>query len=518
MVKLPIFLATISIILVIVFMGGCGDDSTTSPTLPDQSSLLLSRLVVSMVPGASETVLISATNSDGSHCTCTISNSNPGVAGVTISDSTLHITGVDYGTTNLTVTGDNGKSCVLPIQVYDPFVLNSGELLITYVDTYNLRWNDQGSGGTYDGSFFHPVTTDGFRALGSLACGPNGYPNPNGLYAMMVVKAVPGSDALADPVGYEQIYNDANSGANMFGSFWRPIPPEGYVALGTVVANNTWNQPSLSDVVCVRSDLTIAAETGAFIYNDLGTGAYMFLSCWKIDQPTCGPHDYAYLAPGTFVGVSYWDQPTSSPMHHVLNVDLPMLAEAPYQSFVPKLTGYVAPPEETLPMMGKAMLVPCSIVSDQLHPNMSWRVANSPLYRLERQIYYKLLYHNHNQTSEMQTNSVTIRSGVTVTESQSYWEETAVSLSVEAGVSIEFFSSKVTATVSQKFGYQTQTSVSELQEIERTSSVNTAPGKAAALWQQYNRYILMRHNGTAYEPVSSWEFGINSYVTDEYPD
>jgi len=305
----------------------------------------------------------------------------------------------------------------------------------------------------------------------------------------------------------------------MFGSFWRPIPPEGYVALGTVVANNTWNQPSLSDVVCVRSDLTITAEAGAFIYDDRGTGAYMFLSCWKIDQPTCGPHDYAYLAPGTFVGVSNWNSPSVNPMLNVLNVELPMLAEAPYQSFVPKLTGYDVPPEETVPMMGKAMLVPCTIVNDLLYANnIGWRVANSPLYRLERHVYYKLLYHNYNQTSEMQTNSVTIRSGVTTTESQSYWEETAVSLSVEAGVSIEFFSSKVTATVSQTFGYSSQTSVSELQEIERSSSINTPPGKAAALWQQYNRYILKRHNGTTFEPVSAWEFGINSYVTDEYPD
>jgi len=319
-------------------------------------------------------------------------------------------------------------------------------------------------------------------------------------------------------VGYQLIYNDRNSGADMFGSFWRPLPPDGYTALGTVVGHNTWGAPPLSEVVCVRSDLTIIAESGDFIYDDRETGADMFLSCWKIDQPSAGPHDYAYLAPGTFVGVDNWNRPSVDPVMYVLKVDLPTLAEAPYQNFVPRLTGYDTPSEETMPILGKAMLVPCSIINDVIYSgNVGWQVANSPLYRLERQVYYKLQYHNHNQTSEIQTNSVTIRSGMTTTESETIWNSTSISISVEAGLSFKAFSGKVTATVSRSFGYESQTSVAELQEREVSSSINTPPGKAAALWQRFNRYVLYRHNGTDLEPVSAWEFGIDSYVTDEYP-
>jgi hypothetical protein len=246
----------------------------------------------------------------------------------------------------------------------------------------------------------------------------------------------------------------------------------------------------------------------------------MYLGTWKIDPPDAGPHEDAYLSTGTFVGWSQWSPPAVHPVMNVLNVPLPLLAEAPYQTYVPKLTGYDKPADETVPTMAREMLVPCTIVKDQLYDasNPHWRITNSPFYRLERQVYYKLLYHNHNQTSEVQTNSVLIRSGVTTTESESYWNETSISITVEAGVSIKMFESKVSTTVSTSFGYESMTSVAVLQEKEVTSTINTAPGKAAALWQQYNRFILKRHNGTTLEPVSAWEFGIDSYVTDEYPD
>jgi hypothetical protein len=481
---------------------------------------VLSQLVVSVVPGASQTVTICAANPAGAHDPCTITNGNSDIASAVLVDSTIHITGLACGTANITVTSNCGLERILPVKVYTPYVLETDDLFITFVDDFTLRWADWGSGGTYDGSFYHPVATDGYHALGSLGLGPDGYPNPNGTRAVMVVKAKPGHEAaLAYPTDYEQIYNDANSGADMYGSFWRPIPPSGYVALGTVVAADTWSKPSLTDVVCVRTDLAITAEAGAFIYDDRGTAAYMFLSCWKVDQPDAGPHDLAYLVTGTFVGVNNWSRPSASPMLYVLKVDLPTLAEAPYQTYVPKLLGYDSPAAETVPTMAKAMLVPCSIINDQLYGgNIAWQVANSPMYRLERRVFYKLLYHNHNQTSELQTNNVIIRSGITTSESNRVWNETAISVSVEAGLSIKAFEAKVSATVSRAFGYETQTSVSELQEKSVASSINTSPGKAAALWQKYNRYVLFRHNGADLEPVSSWEFGIDSYVTDEYPN
>jgi hypothetical protein len=471
-----------------------------------------------MVPDGIENVLVLAKNKDGQVEAFEVESGDANIAGVTpVSDSVIQITGVNYGKTNITITSTSGATKKLPVWVYDHQVLDVGELLITFCDVFQYCWDDRGSGGDYDGSYYHPLPDSGFKPLGSI--GFRNYYNPNGIHTVMVVKAKQGSDALAAPVDYTLVYNDVGSGANTDGSFWTPVPPSGYLALGTV-AQAGYNKPDTNAVVCVRADLTILGDAGDFIWIDEGTGANMWLGTWKIDPPDAGPHEDAYLSTGTFVGWNQWSPPAVHPVMNVLNVPLPLLAEAPYQSYVPKLTSYDKPPDETVPTMAREMLVPCTIVKDQLYDatNPHWRISNSPFYRLERQVYYKLLYHNHNQTSEVQTNSVLIRSGVTTTESESYWNETSISITVEAGVSIKMFESKVSTTVTTSFGYETMTSVAVLQEKEVNSTINTSPGKAAALWQQYNRFILKRHKGTSLEPVAAWEFGIDSYVTDEYPD
>jgi hypothetical protein len=514
------FLRLYLVISVIMTMAlGCSDSSTESQP-PDQSSVLSSRIFVSVIPGGSEDITISAVNQDGTPDNITASCEDPSVATVSCLDSVVTVTGVDYGVTDLAVTCGSGLTKTIPVQVYNHRVLDSGELTISVVDTFEYRWHDQGSGCTHDGSFYHPVTDDGFRALGSL--GFSGYDNPQGDYAMTVVKADPGSDALAEPEDYSLLWFYRRPifpyGYDTLATFWIPTAPEGYRAMG-LVAQNGPAKPPLSDVVCVREDLTTEGEAGSFIWNDDESSMPRDLGCWNIYPPETGPHSMTYLQTGTFVGWNYWNRPATHPVMYVLKIDLPMLSEAPYQTYVPKLSSYDTPPEETVPMMAKSMLTPCTIVNDlQYVNNIGWRVANSPFYRLERYVYYKLLYHNHNQTSEIQTNSVTITSGVTTGESQTFWEETSVSITAEAGVSIECFSGHVSTTVSRTFGYSTQTSVEELEQTEVSSSINTPPGKAAALWQKYNRFVLKRHNGTDLEPVATWEFGIDSYTTDEWPD
>jgi hypothetical protein len=493
-----------SLMVLTLLLIGCSKDKPTQSQPPNQGSIYLNRLVVSMVPGRSDSIVVHTTNADGSSGECTISNSAPSIASATINDSLLQITGLTCGIANITLTNGSGKSSTLPVQVYDCHVLDTGELYISYTDSFQFvtfySWK--------------PVPPEGFYALGTFFADQLPWPptGPNGHKAVMVVKPKPGSDAIAFTDSFQ-------STAYPYMTGWTPIPPPGYVALGHVMTG-TWTKPADS-VACIREDLTTAASVSA----QLGTlhitspGDY-YISFWKIDQPDGGSHSEAYLAPGSFICILGTNPPPSDhSVAHVLNIDLPMLAEAPSQDYVPTLTSYDNPPDATIPRLGKAMLVPCSIVNDLLYTgNVDWQIANSPFYVLERQVYYKLLYHYYNRGSVVQDNNVAMTSGITTTESERIWNETEISLSTEVGLSFKAFSGKITATVSRKFGYETQTSVAELIQRTETQAVSTPPGKAAALWQQYNRYVLYRHNGTDLEPVTSWEVGIHSFVEDEYPN
>jgi len=503
------------LILAVILIAGCKKSEIEPEVEPE---LLATSLSIAVVPGGTQAVTISASDKYGKAEGFAVTTSDAGVANITTAGNTFTVTGSDYGSTKISITSASGKSWEIPVKVYNPQVLETEELLITFSQIFQFRWNDSGSGLPIDGSYWHPVTTDGFKALGSL--GFSQYYDPNGIHGVMVVKAKNGSDALASPVDYTQVWNDSGSGASNDGSFWIPVPPAGYKAMG-IVAQKGYNKPSLDDVVCVRQDLTIPGDAGDLIWGFSFTlvNPPLYFNSWKVEPPVTGPHENAYLSTGTFIAQKTKDPPSVHVAMNVLNITLPMLAETPYQEYVPTLKGYDPPPDETYPIMAREMLMPCTILGDPLYADdQMWRITNTPFYRLERQVFYKLLYHNHNQTSVKQHNSYTRTIGVTTTESNEFWTETSISITAESGISIGMFSGKVSVTVSKSFGYSTMTSVSEFQQDEYESGVDVPPGKAVAIWQRYNRFVLKRHNGTSLEPVKAWEFGINSFVTDEYPD
>lgn len=517
--KLLTFLAGIMLCLII-----CCSDDPTSPNNPpppndsDDSSLLIDKLTVSVVPQGVELVTVTALDSSGNADTFSAVSNDESIVTVTAGGNSFMVTGQAYGTASVTVTSSTGLTRVIPIQIYNPAILECDELILTFTSAYDYRWHDAGSGGSYNGAYWHPIPPEGFYAMGSIGT-PN-WSNPTDIKPTIVVKAKdPNSDLppLKHPTDYTWIYNDAGTGSNNDVSIWMPVPPPGYKAMGMVASSN-WSAPALADVVCVREDLTMMGKAGSYIWHDVGTGGTYDLGSWEIEIPTSGSHESAYLAPGTMIAWASWSPPIAHDAMNVLKVDLPTLVEAPQQAITPRLTSFMEPGPETAPLMGKAMLVPFSIINDGYYAsNPALQVSASPFYRLERYIYYKLVYFYHNNTSETQENSISTTSGVETTESETFYNETGVSITAEGGVNLGVFSGSISSTVSTTFGYESMSSISMLQQKEVTSTVYTAPGKAAALWQQFNRFVLKRHNGNKLEIVSSWEFGIDSYTASDYP-
>lgn len=163
------------------------------------------------------------------------------------------------------------------------------QLYTTTTASFSTRWNDRGSGASRDGGFWHPNSQGDMRPLGSVAVAH--YNDINGNNSVRLYgpgpSAGPGLGPVADPTGYNQVWKDEKSGAAKDGSFWRPIPPNGYVALGDV-AQSGWSAPSTNDVWCVRADLVKQGSFGSnSVWDDKKSGAKTDVSVWEIRSSTC---------------------------------------------------------------------------------------------------------------------------------------------------------------------------------------------------------------------------------------
>jgi hypothetical protein len=508
--------------MVIVLLAAACEKSAVEPgPPPSKASIVLTQLAVAVVPGGTEKIVAASTNDAGEVDQCTVASSDDNIVTAVITGDTILVTGNAAGSANVRVTNSDGLGRDMPITVYDPRVIEAGGIQITYVDQFLYRWHDEGSGGRHDGGFWHPVTTGGFYPLGSL--GVPGYGVPTNLVAVIVVKEIDQSGAVVHPVDYTLVYTDAGSNADHDGSFWLPVPPSpDYVAMG-LVAQSGYGKPALNDVVCVHKDLVIKGRAGPFIWNDDETGANMDLGTWQIAVPDAGLHDLAYIAAGTFVGWSAWVPPSDHPAMNVLKIPLPVVADGANDSYAPALTDYDQPPSTSPPSLNRSVLVPFTAINDPLRGgDIHWIVENSPFYRLERNVYHRLLYHDHNEQSVTLNQPVATKVGVEAAFGQSFYQVTGVSVSATQGIQLlgPFVTAYgfVSGRVSLELGYGTHAEIAELEYTTDTKTLAIPPDKAAAIWQKASGFVLKRHNGTALEEVGvPLETGIDRYVRSEYP-
>lgn len=385
-----------------------------------------------------------------------------------------------------------------------------GDLVLTFTDQYTARWKDKGSGADKDVAFWHPKAPAGFFPLGSIGVG--NYSGVDGKYASICVKAIEGSpDAVAHPTGYTNIWKDKGSGANQDGSCWRPTPPEGYVAMGDVFVRG-YNKPSLDDVVCIRKDLAYQAKAGKRIWKDKGSGADKDFDSYQIDvSEHYIDSEKGLFAPNTFVGNNRHSKPTGAPVLFCLNLPFPVIEAA--DPAAPQLTSVNPPPAQTGMTIDRTVLVPFTAIEDD-SKSVSWKVDNSPFYRLERQISYKVELFDYNRGTTEQTIKESIKVGVSKTKSEEFSVKTGISVTTEAGVSFLGSGGKVSATVSTELGWRSSTSITEFEERTIEKPVRVPGETAVAVWA--TSYQLMIRRGDDSLLSQNIAFEVDYFVHDEY--
>jgi hypothetical protein len=476
--------------------------------------LVLEYQVVSIEVDETKTISVSAQKDDGSSDSFTASCSSNCVT-VTENSTAISVTGNSLGNATIEVVSDSGLSSSVTVRVFDPMILMTDGLLIKYVDQFTWIWDDSGSGADDNGSYWEPVVPAGYHALGSI--GRGGWSNPNGDAAVIVVKELNGSDALAEPTDYTLIWQDSGSGADDDVSFWLPNPPQGYVACG-VVAQSGWGEPSVDRVRCVRSDLAANAKVGNWIWDDSGSGASSDFGSWEIDCPDVqNSAGMAYLKAGTFVGTNSHSAPSSHSALYVLNIHLPLVLDVPETTYVPTLDSADEPDQYTETYLAKMVAVPFPLVIDDSY-TLHQKVSTCPIYRVKREEFYeKAYFYNNMQGSTPIFHTVTTTTGISQTESTSYSHQVGISITAESGC--ELIGGTVSVSVSYQFGYETSDSLTVFSEETVSQQVEIAPQSVGCLWHKTTRFSMLR-NVNNWETVagSTKNVKINSFVKGEYKE
>lgn len=171
---------------------------------------------------------------------------------------------------------DSSRPAMQPVTVME------GEAGLEIQRVCNLQptYNDKGSGGNQDVSFFLPVAPPGYSLLGGYAQGNHYSPDS----CVMAVRPVNNDSnvLLQPPRDWQRIWTDRNSGARMDGSIWQAIPENAdYICLGSV-ARQGYNKPVLPNYACIHQCLVEKVAVTNFIWSDRGTGASQDVSVYRL--------------------------------------------------------------------------------------------------------------------------------------------------------------------------------------------------------------------------------------------
>jgi hypothetical protein len=142
--------------------------------------------------------------------------------------------------------------------------------------------NDAGSGGNIDHGFLQPIVEDrpGCISLGDYAY-KGSVPDKERLTAVCNVESGR-NEWWSRPVDYKLLWSDACSGAKDDRSIWLPVCEAGYISVGFVSNNSSWQKPLPNRIACIKNNfdtLTVTDGNDAglnILADDKGSGAKFF--------------------------------------------------------------------------------------------------------------------------------------------------------------------------------------------------------------------------------------------------
>lgn len=293
-------------------------------------------------------------------------------------------------------------------------------------------------------------------------------------------------------------------------SIWRPIAPDGYVALG-LAAGIGFQPPDIDAFRCVRKDLVIESPAGKCLWEEKETGTPKEFSAWDITPPSARPEE-VYLSAGTFLGTTNYRRPHNNPNAYALRISIPSTVSSPPPP-LPTLNGHFKPTFQDTNPATYITKLPWFTVTDPSFGALQ-QLFHSPIYTLERTDSYRLIGYSYNNTSISQRQIWSVTTGSNGHSATTLSGTTSIEMGTEWTVPLSGF--KVSAKLGLSFTYSHLSS--EGWSKSNTFSVWTdiPPQKSVAAYIINSTYRLLRQDGTQLGESISYT-DETSCCWDEFP-
>lgn len=384
------------------------------------------------------------------------------------------------------------------------------DLFINFTTEFVPVWNDKGTRAEQAVTFWRPSTSSdalgGFVSLGDVAV--EGYHNINQQKIVAVVSEVDKENgtALRAPEGFERVWQHSGPRARADFSVWRPIAPQGYVALGMVCGVGN-DKPPRNTVRCVRADLVTGAYVGQPIWSDKGSGARNDFSAWGISVAEADPGETC-LAPGTFFGSDSYAKPAQQGIVHALRMDIPLRTHN-----LPALPAVMGPQQQALLESTHTPHVcelPWFAVKDPVLTPID-QLDSCPTYRLERNDQYLLVGTGHNPTHVSQTFNWKVAKGEITTHSAGLHDLTGIE--VVSGWSVGH-PLNASTQLSRDFTHTTSSAKGWGQSSLFEVIAYVPANKSIGAYLLRSEYKLLRMDGSQLGPTLEYADGENVYFSE----
>ncbi|MEO8488472.1 Vps62-related protein [Pseudomonas sp.] len=389
--------------------------------------------------------------------------------------------------------------------------LQFNDLLISFTSEFLPLWNDKGSGAHNAVGLWRPSTASDalspFFCLGDIAVGHYRNINHSKVVAVVSDANKTNGTALRAPLDYQRVWHDEGTGARSNASIWRPVPPEGYVALGLVYGVN-YEKPSLHAVRCVREDLVIASQVGFLIWNDRGSGSAHDLSAWSITAPDASAGEI-YLAPGTFIGSDSYAKPSLT----AYSLRLTLTAQLNELPRPPALAGPEGPTLDEVSPTIQVCELPWFCVRDpELTPVEQFQ--SSPTYRLERADRHLFAGFGRNTEATSQPVMWTATKGEIGAHARALAANTCIDLCKEWPAYAQAFELNFSAHLDRDFTHTQRSAKGWSQASPLEIITYVPPKKAVAAYLLHSEYRLLRQDGSQVSSTVSYTNGDHVYMSE----